>query len=80
MADRRWWLTPGSKAVQAESTRIMGNYLRDVMKLNSASRNFCVVGPDETASNRLDALFEATARTWLAETIPEDDHLAPDGG
>ena len=57
----------------------MGNYLRDVMKLNSASRNFRVVGPDETASNRLDALFEATARTWLAETIPEDDHLAPDG-
>jgi xylulose-5-phosphate/fructose-6-phosphate phosphoketolase len=64
---------------QAESTRVMGNYLRDVMKLNSASRNFRVVGPDETASNRLDALFEATARTWLAETIPEDDHLAPDG-
>ena len=63
----------------AESTRVMGNYLRDVMKLNSASRNFRVVGPDETASNRLDALFEATARTWLAETIPEDDHLAPDG-
>jgi len=68
---------PGGE--QAESTRVMGNYLRDVMKLNSASRNFRVVGPDETASNRLDALFEATARTWLAETIPEDDHLAPDG-
>ena len=64
---------------QAESTRVMGNYLRDVMKLNSPSRNFRVVGPDETASNRLDALFEATARTWLAETIPEDDNLAPDG-
>ena len=64
---------------QAESTRVMGNYLRDVMKLNSASRNFRVVGPDETASNRLDALFEATARTWMAGTIPEDDHLAPDG-
>jgi xylulose-5-phosphate/fructose-6-phosphate phosphoketolase len=64
---------------QAESTRVMGSYLRDVMKLNSASRNFRVVAPDETASNRLDALFEATARTWLAETIPEDDHLAPDG-
>jgi len=63
---------------QAESTRVMGNYLRDVMKLNSASRNFRVVGPDETASNRLDALFEATARTWMAGTIPEDDHLAPD--
>jgi len=64
---------------QAESTRVMGTYLRDVMRLNAASRNFRVVGPDETASNRLDALFEATSRTWLAETIPEDDHLAPDG-
>ena len=66
-------------AIQAESTRIMGGLLRDVMKLNMNTRNFRVMGPDETASNRLGALFEVTGRTWLADTIPEDDHLAPDG-
>ena len=63
----------------AEPTRIMGKYLRDVMRLNADSRNFRVVGPDETASNRLGALFEATGRAWVAERLPEDDHLAPDG-
>ena len=42
-------------------------------------RNFRVIGPDETTSNRLSALFEATDRTWMADTVPEDDHLAPDG-
>ncbi|HEY4731619.1 MAG TPA: phosphoketolase family protein [Gammaproteobacteria bacterium] len=66
-------------AIQAESTRVMGGLLRDVMKLNMNTRNFRVMGPDETASNRLGALFEVTGRTWLADTIPEDDHLAPDG-
>jgi len=66
-------------AVEAEATRVMGNLLRDVMKLNMDSRNFRVVGPDETASNRLGALFEVTERTWLAERLPEDEHLAPDG-
>ncbi|MDP1645379.1 MAG: phosphoketolase family protein [Thiobacillus sp.] len=64
---------------QAEPTRILGKYLRDVMRLNTDARNFRVVGPDETASNRLGALFEATERTWVAERRPEDDHLAPDG-
>jgi xylulose-5-phosphate/fructose-6-phosphate phosphoketolase len=49
------------------------------MKLNLDSRNFRVVGPDETASNRLGALFEVTERAWMAERKPEDDHLAPDG-
>ncbi len=68
---------PGGAA--AEATRVMGRYLRDVMKLNLDSRNFRVMGPDETASNRLDALFEVTGRAWMAERIPEDDHLAPDG-
>ncbi len=63
----------------AEPTRILGTFLRDVMQLNSDSRNFRVVGPDETASNRLGALFEATGRAWVAERLPEDDHLAPDG-
>jgi len=66
-------------ASQAESTRIMGNYLRDVMQLNSERRNFRVMGPDETSSNRLGALFEVTDRAWMAETLPEDDHLAPEG-
>jgi len=63
----------------AEATRVMGRLLRDVMKRNEDNRNFRVVGPDETASNRLDALFEVTKRAWLAETYPEDDNLAPDG-
>jgi len=66
-------------AVQAESTRVMGAYLRDVMKRNDATRNFRVMGPDETASNRLGALFEVTGRAWMAEMLPEDDRLAPDG-
>ena len=62
-----------------EATRIMGNFLRDVMKLNLNSRNFRVFGPDETASNRLGALFDVTDRTWMAQSLPEDDHLAPNG-
>ncbi len=63
----------------AEPTRILGRFLRDVVKLNREARNFRVVGPDETASNRLGALFEVTDRAWMAERLPEDDHLAPDG-
>ena len=65
--------------LDAEATQIMGAFLRDVMRENATGRNFRVFGPDETASNRLQALFEATDRAWDAETIPEDDHLAPDG-
>ncbi len=57
----------------------MGRFLRDVMQLNLDARNFRVMGPDETTSNRLNALFEVTNRAWVAATIPEDDHLAPDG-
>ncbi len=70
-------LQPGQAL--AEPTRILGKFLRDVMQLNTDSRNFRVVGPDETASNRLGALFETTGRAWVAERLPEDDHLAPDG-
>jgi xylulose-5-phosphate/fructose-6-phosphate phosphoketolase len=70
---------PRPGKVSAESTRVMGNFLRDTMKLNCDTKNFRIVGPDETASNRLGALFEATGRTWIAETLPEDEHLAPDG-
>ena len=65
--------------VVAEPTRVMGRFFRDVMKLNMDNRNFRVFGPDETASNRLDALFEVTDRTWMGETNQEDDHLSPDG-
>ncbi len=64
---------------RAEATRVMGAFLRDVMEANADSRNFRVFGPDETASNRLQALFDVTGRAWNAETIPEDDHLALDG-
>jgi xylulose-5-phosphate/fructose-6-phosphate phosphoketolase len=63
----------------AEATRILGRFLRDVMTLNRDQRNFRVFGPDETASNRLDALFETTERTWMAEQRPGDEHLGPDG-
>jgi xylulose-5-phosphate/fructose-6-phosphate phosphoketolase len=63
----------------AEATRIMGESLRDVLRENAASHNFRLFGPDETASNRLQAVFEATSRAWNAETIPGDDHLAQDG-
>ena len=70
---------PHPGEVDAESTRVLGGFLRDTMRLNEDSRNFRIFGPDETASNRLSNLFEATERAWDAETIPGDDHLAPDG-
>ena len=70
---------PQPGAVDAEATRVMGGLLRDVMQANLAARNFRVVGPDETASNRLGALFEVTSRTWLAERLPSDQGLAADG-
>ncbi|VAW87491.1 Xylulose-5-phosphate phosphoketolase @ Fructose-6-phosphate phosphoketolase [hydrothermal vent metagenome] len=62
-----------------EATRMIGDLLRDVMVLNGEAKNFRVFGPDETASNRLGALFEVTNRAWQAQTLPEDDHLATDG-
>ncbi len=70
--------TPGT--VEDEATRTLGRFLRDVMTANAANANFRVFGPDETASNRLDALFEVTGRTWMGETHPDDDeHLSPTG-
>jgi xylulose-5-phosphate/fructose-6-phosphate phosphoketolase len=69
--------TPG--AVSAEATRILGAFLRDIMRLNGEARNFRVMGPDETASNRLSALFDVTGRAWMAEMLPEDENLATDG-
>ena len=66
-------------ATFAEATRVLGGFLRDVMRLNDAHKNFRVFGPDETASNRLNALFETTNRVWTEGVFPSDDHLAPDG-
>ncbi|VIO67831.1 phosphoketolase family protein [Bradyrhizobium ivorense] len=68
---------PGSQF--GEATRIMGGYLRDVIKLNAADKTFRLMGPDETASNRLDAVFEATDRVWMEEIEPFDVGLAPHG-
>ena len=70
---------PKPGQVFGEPTRTLGRFLRDVLTLNEKERNFRVMGPDETASNRLTALFEVTDRLWMGDTIPEDDHLAPDG-
>ena len=61
----------------SEATRVLGCLLRDVVKRNG--ENFRIMGPDETASNRLSDVFEATDRVWEAQTLPGDDHLAPDG-
>ncbi len=63
----------------AEATRVLGQWLREVFRLNAAARNFRLFGPDETASNHLDAVFEVTDRTWLGERRADDDHLDPSG-
>jgi xylulose-5-phosphate/fructose-6-phosphate phosphoketolase len=70
---------PSPGATDAEATRVTGQLLRDVLKLNADARNFRLVGPDETSSNRLDAVFEVTTRDSVAELRPDDDHLSPDG-
>jgi xylulose-5-phosphate/fructose-6-phosphate phosphoketolase len=70
---------PSPGAATAEATRVMGTYLRDVMKLNLDSRNFRVFSPDELNSNRWQDVLQVTNRAWVAETEPYDDHLAPDG-
>jgi xylulose-5-phosphate/fructose-6-phosphate phosphoketolase len=63
----------------AEATRVLGGFLRDVMKLNADSRNFRVFGPDETASNRLEALYETTDKLWMEPILPVDEHLSQQG-
>ncbi len=70
---------PSPGAVNGESTRIMGQFLRDAMKLNMESRNFRLFSPDENNSNRWQDALEVTNRTWIADSYPYDDHLAPDG-
>ncbi len=64
---------------QAEDTRVLGRFLRDVIRLNGKPRTFRLFGPDETDSNRLSAVFEASERQWTAQLIDGDEHLAPEG-
>ncbi|WP_414650206.1 phosphoketolase family protein [Dyella sp.] len=66
-------------AVKAEATRQLGYWLREVMALNIDPAHFRLFGPDETASNRLDAVYSASAKTWMAERLATDEHLAPEG-
>ena len=70
---------PKPTAVQASSMKVVAPFLRDIIKLNETQRNFRIFSPDETLSNRLNAVFEATDRQWDAETRPTDEFLAPAG-
>ena len=70
---------PAPGSVNAEATRVMGGFLRDVMKLNLAKNNFRIFGPDETASNRLDAVFEVSGKAWIADVEAVDVNLDPRG-
>jgi xylulose-5-phosphate/fructose-6-phosphate phosphoketolase len=67
----------GPGTASAEATRVLGGFLRDVIRQNP--HQFRLFGPDETVSNRLQAVFEATERQWVAERLPTDEHLAPAG-
>ena len=69
--------SPGTTS--AESTRVLGEFLRDVIRFNSERHNFRIVAPDELASNRLSAVLDATNRVWMGDTLPTDDHLSADG-
>jgi xylulose-5-phosphate/fructose-6-phosphate phosphoketolase len=69
--------TPGARG--PGDMHVLGPFLRDVAKLNMGQRNFRVFGPDETLSNGLEALFQATQRQWEAATVPNDEFLAPEG-
>jgi xylulose-5-phosphate/fructose-6-phosphate phosphoketolase len=69
--------SPGG--VMSEATRVLGAMLRDIMRMNDSARNFRVFGPDETESNRLNAVLEATGKTWQEAMLPVDVNLAPDG-
>jgi xylulose-5-phosphate/fructose-6-phosphate phosphoketolase len=70
---------PQPGGVSSEATRVLGKLLKDVLKLNSEARNFRLMGPDETASNRLNAVFQVTGKTWTAELEENDVDLSPDG-
>jgi xylulose-5-phosphate/fructose-6-phosphate phosphoketolase len=71
---------PSPGAVMGQDTMVLGKFLRDVVKLNSKPRNFRIFGPDETLSNLLGAVFEATNRQWDAREVSNDEFLSPDGG
>ncbi len=81
MSDFRKYAVPVPKPGTefAESTRVLGKFLRDVMKLNLEAKNFRVFGPDENASNRLEAIYEATDKLWMEPILPVDEHLSRDG-
>ena len=64
---------------EGEATRVLGQYLREVFVLNAKAQNFRLFGPDETASNRLEAVYKATKKEWMAATKPTDVDLAADG-
>ncbi len=70
---------PAPGAVTASDTHVLGTFLRDLIRLNEEQRNFRIFGPDETLSNRLGPVFEATNRQWMLPIRPEDEFLAPDG-
>jgi len=70
---------PEPGTVFGEATRVLGQFLRDTMKRSLADKNFRVFGPDENASNRLDALYEVTAKAWMGPIEASDEHLSPDG-
>jgi len=70
---------PSPGGAIGEATRAGGNYLAQVLRLNAETRNFRIMGPDETSSNRLNAVFDATDRVWMGPVERYDDHLARDG-
>jgi xylulose-5-phosphate/fructose-6-phosphate phosphoketolase len=70
---------PAPGEVRAEATRNLGRYLREVMRLSLPAANFRLFGPDETASNRLEAVYDVSGKAWMAELEPVDENLNPDG-
>jgi len=70
---------PAPGAVQAADTLVLGAFLRDIIRLNEDQRNFRIFGPDETLSNRLDAVFQVTSRQWEGGVLPNDQFLSPAG-
>jgi xylulose-5-phosphate/fructose-6-phosphate phosphoketolase len=81
MPDFRQYAVPVPKpgVDYAEATRVLGKFLRDVMKLNEHAQNFRVFGPDETSSNRLEALYQTTDKEWLLPILKTDENLSPGG-
>ncbi len=70
---------PSPGVISAEATRVLGDFIRDVVQRNADRRNFRIVAPDELASNRLGAVLEVTDRAWMGERLETDDHLSPQG-